>query len=326
MNHSPSRRRLTGATLAGTALAALTPALSWAQGFPERQIHYVSPYPPGGTNDLVARIVSRKLAARLAQPVVVDNRGGAGGTIGTQFVAQAPADGHTVLNASSGNLTSAPQVIGVSYDPTADLIPVGFLGHVRFVFAVHPSLPVTTLAEFVAYAKQNPRRINYGTAGNGTGGHIAGEYLRLRTGIDIVHVPYRGSAQALTDTVAGHVQLVLDPLAGQHVRAGRLRALAFSGATSSPDLPGVPSVEAAGLPGWEATNFFMAAVPARTPPAVVQELHRHFVELARDAQTAAELKALGVEIQPLAIAQIAALLEAEIAVNNRVIRAAGITA
>jgi tripartite-type tricarboxylate transporter receptor subunit TctC len=326
MNPSLSRRSLTGATLAGAALAALGPLPSRAQGFPDRPIHYISPYPPGGTNDLVARIVSRKLAARLSQPVVVDNRGGAGGTIGTQFVVQALADGHTVLNASSGNLTSAPQVIGVSYDPNADLIPVGFLGHIRFVFAVHPSLPVHTLAEFIAYAKQNPRKINYGTAGNGTGGHIAGEYLRLRTGIDIVHVPYRGSAQALTDTVAGHVQLVLDPLAAQHVRAGKLRALAFSGATSSPDLPGVPSIETAGLPRWEATNFYMAAVPARTPPAVVQELHRHFIELARDAETVADLKALGVEIQPLAMAQISALLKAEIDVNNRVIRAAGITA
>ena len=326
MNTSISRRRLGGATLAGVALAGLTPALSWAQDFPARQIHYVSPYPPGGTNDLVARVIGRKLAARVSQPVIVDNRGGAGGTIGTQFVVQAPADGYTVLNASSGNLSSAPQVIGAAYDPIADLVPIGFLGHIRFVFAVHPSVPASTFAEFIAYAKKNPGKVNYGTAGNGTGGHIAGEYLRLRTGIDIVHVPYRGSAPALTDAVAGHVQLVLDPLAAQHVRAGKLRALAYSGATSSPDLPGVPSLEAAGLRGWEATNFYLAAVPAKTPPAIVQELHRQFLELARDADTAAELKALGVEIQPLSIPQISALLKAEVEVNNRVIQAAGITA
>lgn len=321
-----SRRRLAGATLAGAAVAGLSPALSWAQGFPARQVHYVSPYPPGGTNDLVARVVSRKLAARFAQPVIVDNRGGAGGTIGTQFVVQAPADGYTVLNASSGNLSSAPQVLGAPYDPLGDLVPVGFLGHIRFVFAVHPSVPANTLAEFIAYAKKNPRKINYGTAGNGTGGHIAGEYLRLRTGIDIVHVPYRGSAPALNDAVAGHVQLVLDPLAAQHVRAGELRALAYSGATSSPDLPGVPSLEAAGLPGWEATNFYLAAVPAKTPASVVEQLHRQFVALARDADTVAQLKVLGVEIQPLSMPQISALLKAEIDANNRVIRAAGITA
>ncbi|MDM0119061.1 Bug family tripartite tricarboxylate transporter substrate binding protein [Variovorax arabinosiphilus] len=322
-----SRRHFAGATLAGAAaVTGLVPARAWAEAFPARQLHYVSPYPPGGTNDLVARIVSRKLAANFSQPVVVDNRSGAGGTIGTQFVVQAAADGYTVLNASSGNLSSAPQVLGAPYDPLADLVPVGFLGHTRFVFAVHPSVPATTLAELIAYAKKNPRKINYGTAGNGTGGHIAGEYLRLRTGIDIVHVPYRGSAPALNDAVAGHVQLVLDPLAAQHVRAGKLRALAYSGATVSPDLPGVPSIEAAGVPGWEATNFFLAAVPAKTSAGVVEQLHRQFVELARDADTVAELKALGVEIQPLSLPQIAALLKAEIDVNNRVIRAAGITA
>jgi tripartite-type tricarboxylate transporter receptor subunit TctC len=323
---SLSRRRLTGASLAGAALAATYPARSWAQSFPARQIHYISPYPPGGTNDLVARVVGRKLAAKFAQPVVVDNRGGAGGTIGTHFVVQAPADGYTVLNASSGNLSSAPQVIGAPYDPLNDLIPVGFLGHIRFVFAVHPSVPATTLAEFIDYAKKNPRKINYGTAGNGTGGHIAGEYLRLRTGIDIVHVPYRGSAPALNDAVAGHVQLVLDPLAAQHVRAGKLRALAYSGASSSPDLPGVPGIEAAGLPKWEATNFYLAAVPAKTPPAIVEQLHRSFTELAHDAETVAELKLLGVEIQPLDMPRIAALLRSEIEVNDRVIKAAGIVA
>ncbi|MCU4119941.1 Bug family tripartite tricarboxylate transporter substrate binding protein [Variovorax sp. N23] len=322
-----SRRRFSGATLAAAAaVTGLLPARSWAQAFPARQLHYVSPYPAGGTNDLVARIVSRKLAAYFSQPVVVDNRGGAGGTIGTQFVVQSAADGYTVLNASSGNLSSAPQVLGAPYDPLADLVPVGFLGHTRFVFAVHPSVPVNTMAELIAYAKKNPRKINYGTAGNGTGGHIAGEYLRLRTGIDIVHVPYRGSAPALNDAVAGHVQLVLDPLAAQHVRAGKLRALAYSGATASPDLPGVPSIEAAGVPGWEATNFFLAAVPAKTPAGVVAQLHQRFVELARDAETVAELKALGVEIQPLPMPQISALLKAEIDVNNRVIQAAGITA
>jgi tripartite-type tricarboxylate transporter receptor subunit TctC len=321
-----SRRHLTGAALTGLTLAGLSPGLAFGRDYPARQIHYVSPYPAGGTNDLVARVVSRKLAASFGQPVVVDNRGGAGGTIGTAFVAQSAADGYTLLNASSGNLSSAPQVIGATYDPLADFIPVGFLGHTRFVFAVHPSVPANTLTEFIAYARKNPRAINYGTAGNGTGGHIAGEYLRLRTGIDIVHVPYRGSAPALNDAVAGHVQLVLDPLAATHVRAGKLRALAFSGATSSPDLPGVPHVEAAGLPGWEATNFFLAAVPAKTPAAVVQQLHRQFIELARDTDTVSELKGLGVEMQPLSIAQISALLKSEIEVNNRVIRTAGITA
>jgi len=327
MIHHRSRRRFLftmGAT--GGAIAAAPWTAAHAQGYPDRALHLVSPYPPGGTNDLVARVAGRKLSALLGQPVVVDNRGGAGGTLGTAAVAQGAADGYTVLNASSGNLTSAPQVLGASYDPLADLVPVGFLGHTRFVFAVHPSVPATTLPEFLDYARRNPGRINYGTAGNGTGGHIAGEYLRLRTGIDIVHVPYRGSAPALNDAVAGHVQLVLDPLAAPYVRAGKLRGLAYSGASSAPDLPGVPGIDAAGVPRWEATNFFLAAVPAQTPPAVVQALLRAYDALARDAAAAAELKALGVEIAPLSQAQITQLLKSEIAVNNLVIARAGIQA
>ncbi|XAH23825.1 tripartite tricarboxylate transporter substrate-binding protein [Xylophilus sp. GW821-FHT01B05] len=327
MIHHRSRRRfLFTVGAAGGAIAASPWGAAHAQAYPERALHLVSPYPPGGTNDLVARVAGRRLSALLGQPVVVDNRGGAGGTLGTAAVAQGAADGYTLLNASSGNLTSAPQVLGASYDPLADLVPVGFLGHIRFVLAVHPSVPATTLAEFLDYARRNPGRINYGTAGNGTGGHIAGEYLRLRTGIDIVHVPYRGSAPALNDAVAGHVQLVLDPLAAPYVRAGKLRGLAYSGASSAPDLPGVPAIDAAGVPRWEATNFFLAAVPAHTPPAVVQALLQAYDALARDAAVVAELKALGVEIAPLSQAQITQLLKSEIAVNNQVIARAGIQA
>lgn len=327
MSTSSRRRWLVRA--ATTVSSAVLPhaARSFSPGdWPSRPLRLVSPYPPGGTNDLVARIVGKRLASLLGQPVAVENRGGAGGTLGTQSVVQSPADGYTVLNASSGNLTSAPQVIGAPYDPLKDLVPVGFLGHVRFVFAVHPDLPVRTLREFIAYAKEHPGALNYGTAGNGTGGHIAGEYLRQRTGIDIVHVPYRGSALALTDAVAGRVQLVLDPLAAQHVRAGKLRALAYSGATSSPDLPGVPDIDVAGLPNWEATNFYLAAVSARTPAAVVDRLVQAFAEVARDGAVAEELKGLGVEIAPLSPAQITALLKSEIAVNNRVIQLANIRA
>ncbi|MDZ5457989.1 Bug family tripartite tricarboxylate transporter substrate binding protein [Azohydromonas lata] len=323
-----SRRRWL-ARAAATVSTAVLPHAAWASpagGWPAQPLRLVSPYPPGGTNDLVARIVGKRLTSLLGQPVTVENRGGAGGTLGTQSVVQSVADGYTVLNASSGNLTSAPQVIGAPYDPLKDLVAVGFLGHVRFVFAVHPDVPARTLREFIAYAKAHPGTLNYGTAGNGTGGHIAGEYLRQRTGIDIVHVPYRGSALALTDAVAGRVQLVLDPLAAQHVRAGKLRALAYSGATSSPDLPGVPAIDAAGLPNWEATNFYLAAVPARTPSAVVDQLVRAFAEVARDSVVVEELKGLGVEIAPLAPAQITALLKSEIAVNNRVIQLANIRA
>ena len=322
MTRTPSRRQL----LAAAALGALLPQARAASGraYPEHLLRLVSPYPPGGTNDLVARATGRELSALLGQPLVVDNRGGAGGTLGTHAVVQSAPDGYTVLNASSGNLTSAPQVIGAPYHPLADLVPVGFLGHVRFVFAVNPALPVNSLQELIAYARANPGKINYGTAGNGTGGHIAGEYLRQRTGIDITHVPYRGSALAVNDAIAGHVQLVLDPLAGQYVRDGRLRGLAFSGARSAPDLPGVPDIATAGVPDWQATNFYLAAVPRGTPEAVVQTLVRAYAAVASNPRLVSELQILGVEIFPMRQAQITQLLQSEIAVNNRVIEGAQI--
>ncbi len=316
-----TRRRALGVAMVSTIAAAL-PWSARAQSYPARALHYVSPYPAGGTNDLVARIVSKRLAERLGQAAVVENRGGAGGTLGTTYVARAAADGHVILNASSGNLTSAPQIIGAAYDPFKDFVPVGFLGHIRFVLAAHPALGVRTLPELIEYAQRNPGKINYGTAGNGTGGHIAGEYLKLRTGIDIVHVPYRGSALALQDAVAGHIQFVLDPLAAAHVKSGALRGLAFTGATTSPDLPGVPSIAQAGVPRWEATNFYVAVVRASTPPEIVQVLNEAFLQIAREPAVQAELQALGVEIQPLSRAEIVRLLLTETATNNRVIEAA----
>ncbi|MDO9711488.1 Bug family tripartite tricarboxylate transporter substrate binding protein [Paracraurococcus lichenis] len=321
-----TRRRLATIGLGAAAAGLPQAARAAADGYPSRTISYVSPYPPGGTNDLAARILARFLSARFGQPVVVENKGGAGGTIGSDFVAKSAPDGYVLLNASSGNLTSAPQVLGAPYDPVKDFVPVGFVGHCRFVVAVHPSLPVTSLAELLDFARAHPGAINYGTAGIGTGGHIAGEYLRLHSGIDIVHIPYRGSVFALNDVVAGRIQLVLDPLAIGHVKAGRLRALTYFGASDSPDLPGVPSIQAAGFPDWEPTNFWLAAAPAGTPPGIVAALNRAFVEAAEDPAVSRALKELGVEILPLRPGQVAALLRDETEVNRRVIALAGIGA
>jgi len=324
-----SRRGFLGGA-AALGAAAIAPALSsrvWAADrYPSRPIRYVCPYPPGGTNDLVSRIISRQLSEKLGVSFVVENRGGAGGTVGTSSVARAQPDGYTLLNASSGNLSSAPQIIGTTYDPLQDFVPVGFLGHVRFVFATNPALPVKTLEEFIQYARAHPGEINYGTAGNGTGGHIAGEYLKMRTGIDIVHVPYRGSAAALTDAIAGRVQLVLDPLAAQYVRSGELRGLAFSGATTSPDLPGVPTIDAAGIPDWKATNFFLAAVARGTPQPIVETLSDAILAVGREPAVIEQLRTLGVEIQPNDRATTLALLRSEIDVNDQVIKAGNLLA
>lgn len=256
--------------------------------YPNKPITLVVPYPPGGTNDNVARIVSKRLSEKLHQPVVVDYKAGAGGTIGAGFVAAAPHDGYTLLNASIGNLAIAPQLVPVRFDPFADLVPVAYVGGARTAIAVNPQLPVHTLQELIAYARANPGKLAYGTSGNGTPGHLAGEYFKQLTGVDIRHVPYRGSAQAVADVVAGHVDLVFDPLGNQFVRSGKLRALAFFGGPTAPaDLAGVPSMAQAGLKGWEdglAGSFFIVA-SSHLPPAILSQLRSTVGEILREPDT-----------------------------------------
>ncbi|WP_421989802.1 Bug family tripartite tricarboxylate transporter substrate binding protein [Roseococcus sp.] len=310
--------------LGAAGLAALPVTRLRAEQYPARPVTYVVPYEPGGTNDAVGRIFARQLTQRLGQNVVVENRSGAGGTIAATYVARARPDGTLLLNASSANLTSAPQLLRAPYDPEADLLPVGFLGHYRYILAVDPRLPIHSFPDFLEYARRHPGRLNYGTAGVGTGSHLAGEYLRLRTGIDITHVPYRGSGQVLSAAVAGDVQFVMDALAIGHVQAGRLRAIAFWGASAAEDLPGVPHIREVGLPDWNLTQFFVAVAPAGTPEPVVRTLHAAIAEASRAPETVAALKALGVEAQPLSLAETAALLRQETAVNREVIQAAGI--
>lgn len=319
MSHDISRRALAAAGLAALPLAGLR-----AEAFPARPITYVVPYEAGGTNDATGRIFARELSQRLGQNVVVENRSGAGGTIAATYVARSRPDGYLLLNASSANLTSAPQLLNARYDPEKDLLPVGFLGHYRYILAVDPRLPIHSFADFLDYARRNPGRLNYGTAGVGTGSHLAGEYLRLRTGIDVTHVPYRGSGQVLAAAVAGDVQFVMDALAIGHIQAGRLRPIVFWGASTAEDLPGVPHIREAGLPDWNLTQFFVAVAPAGTPEPVVHRLHAAIVEASRSPATIAALKVLGVEAQPLSLEETVALLRQETAVNRQVIGAAGI--
>lgn len=299
-----SRSRLLAATL-GLLVAGGGIATVHAQqpvAYPTRPITLVVPYPPGGTNDNVARIVSKRLSEKLHQPVIVDYKPGAGGTIGAGFVAAAPRDGYTLLNASIGNLAIAPQLVPVRFDPFADLTPVAFVGGARTAVAVHPQLPVHTLQELIAYARAHPGKLAYGTSGNGTPGHLAGEYFKQLAGVDIRHVPYRGSAQAVADVVAGHVDVVFDPLGNQFVRGGKLRALAFFGGPTAPaDLAGVPSMAQAGLKGWEdglAGSFFVVA-SSHLPPAILAQLRGSVAEILREPDTVKALADVQVVAQPL---------------------------
>jgi tripartite-type tricarboxylate transporter receptor subunit TctC len=318
-----SRRRvlIAGAVLAAPALPS---AANASPVYPSRPIQYVVPYPPGATNDNSARIIARKLSERLGQPVVIENRAGGGGTLGADYVAKASPDGYTLLNTSSGNLSTAPQLVRTGFDPFRDLVPVGYVGTSRQVIAVHPAVPARTLSELIEYARANPGKLNFGSAGHGTGSHIAGEYLKIRTGINIVHVPYRGSAPAANDLIAGLIHIFIDPLGATYVRAGKVRGLAFYGISSSEDLPGVPSIAEAGFPDWELSSFFFTSAPAGTPRDIIAMLGKTMRDIAVDPQAVDALLGLGVEPRPLLPEEIARKLRTEYEVNKRVIEAAKI--
>jgi len=289
------KRLLSG--LIGIALSlGLTPGALAA--YPDKPIVYVVPYAPGGTNDSIARVIAEHLAAELGQSVVVENKPGAGGTLGAAHVAHAKADGYTLLNASVGNLAIAPQLIPAKFDPFADFTPLANIGESRSVIAVNPKLPVTNLSELVAYAKANPGKLTYASSGVGTPGHISLEYLKLLAGIDLVHVPYKGSAPALSDVISGHVDLISDPLANAAVKSGHLRGLAYFGAPDATDLPGVPSLLDT-YPQWNFSGAFLAVAPRGTPDAVVTRLRAAFDKVLASAPVIAQLQAMGVSPQRL---------------------------
>ncbi|MFB8831788.1 Bug family tripartite tricarboxylate transporter substrate binding protein [Azotobacter sp. CWF10] len=266
--------------------------------YPEKPIVLIVPYAPGGTNDNIARLLAEHLATELGQSVVVENKPGAGGTLGAAHVAHAKADGYTLLNASIGNLAIAPQLVKAQFDPFADLTPLANIGESRSVIAINPKLPITSIAELIAYAKANPGKLSYGSSGHGSPGSISLEYLKLLAGIDIVHVPYKGSAPALSDVIAGHVDLLSDPLANGAVKSGHLRGLAYFGATEAPDLPGVPSLLET-YPQWNFSGAFLAAAPSGTPTEVVSRLRTAFDKVLASSQVIAKLQGMGVSAQRL---------------------------
>lgn len=310
--------------LAAISLLATLSTLAQA-AFPEKAITYVVPYTPGGTNDNIARIVAKHLADRLGQPVVVENKPGAAGTVGAAYVAHAPADGYTLFNASIGNLAIAPQLVPVQFDPFKDLTPIAHLAGSRSVIAVNPKLPIHSIAELISYAKANPGKLTYGTSGNGTPGHISTEYLKLLSGIDLLHVPYKGSAQALSDAAAGHIDLVSDPLANSFVQAGKLRGLAFFGTDKAPDLPGVPSLTET-YPQWNFSGAFLAMAPSATPPEVLATLRKALDDVLAQPETIAELKALGMAPQRLSTEQSEGVIRANYELSKSIIAQAKIRA
>lgn len=292
---------------------AFGPGSAEAQEYPTRPIRLVVPFPPGGANDIVARVIAPKLSESLGQPVVVDNRGGAAGTIGADHVAKSAADGYTLL------MTPAPFVITQSlysklpYDGQKDFAPVALLTTAPFVLATPVSLPAKTLDELLALAKNKPGGVTFSSPGNGSPAHLAGELLKTRTGAPLLHVPYKGGGPAVADMVAGHVSFTLATPAEitQHVSAGKARALAVTTLQRTSLAPGVPTVHESGVRDFELTVWYGITVPAGTPPAVIARLNRELVAVMRQPDVQERMKSLGMDTTPSTPEAFGAFLKTE---------------
>jgi tripartite-type tricarboxylate transporter receptor subunit TctC len=273
----PSARAvLTRIAVLAAALASGLTTIAAAQNYPTRPITLVVPFPPGGSTTIVARIVTDRMAEAIGQQFVVDNRGGAGGTLGTRQVAKSAPDGYTIALGYTGTLAIGPSLFpNVGYDVRADFAPIGRIGVAPSTLVVHPSFPVHSVAELIAYAKANPGKVNYGSAGIGTVGHVAGEYFAIETGIKLTHIPYKGTGPAITDLLGGHIPLSFSPIPAVHesAKSGLLRMLAVTSAKRSILVPDMPTVAESGVPGFDAVLRYGLVAPAGTPLPIIARLN-----------------------------------------------------
>jgi tripartite-type tricarboxylate transporter receptor subunit TctC len=272
-----------------------------AQTFPNRAITLVIPFAPGGSNTIVGRVIADKMGELLGEKVVVDNRPGAGGTVGTRAVARSDPDGYTILLSFTGTLAIAPSLYkNAGYDPRKDFAPIGMIGNAPNSLVVHPSFPAHTLAELIAYAKANPGKVNFGSAGAGTVSHITGEYFAHSAGITLVHIPYKGTGPALTDLLGGHIPMAFAPVPASHanVSAGLLRALAVTSTTRSSLLPEVPTISEQALPGFDASLYYGLVAPAGTPRPIIDKLNRELQAALASNEVKKQLALDGTEITP----------------------------
>jgi len=319
-----SRRQLLYLAASSTALAAAA-KLSWAQAYPAQPLRILVGFAAGGNFDIVARILGQWLSEQLHQPVIVENRSGAGSNIATEAVIRAPADGYTLLLGGAVNAVNATLYDKLGFNFISDAAPVA--GVVRFpnVMTVGASFPATTVPEFIAYAKANPGKVNQGSSGNGTTQHLAGELFKTMTGVNFMHVPYRGASQAITDLLGGQVQVLFEPLPAsiQHIKSGKLRALAVTTAFRSEVLPDLPAMGEF-VPGYEASGWTGICVPRNTPIEVVQKLNKAINAGLADPTMKARFSDLGATTLPGSSADFGKLIAAETEKWGKVIRAGNI--
>lgn len=317
------------AALALTAAFAALPAAAQkdaAAGFPTRPIRIVVGFTPGGQPDIYARLISIKLGEALGQQVVVDNRPGAGGIIGAQIVVDANPDGHTLLSVSSAHVTSPAVRAKMPYDTLKDLSGVTLTANATYVLSVPPSLGVKSVQELIALAKSKPGQINYSSAGNGSGTHFAGEIFRQSAGIEVVHIPYKGIPESLTDTITGRVQFTMAPIASSVslIKDNRLRALAVSSKKRSAIYPDVPTIAEAGLAGFEWDSWGGLLAPSKTPRAVINKLNREIVRILGLPDIGERLRALGAEPMASTPAEMDAYVAKQLKMAVQIAKKAGI--
>jgi tripartite-type tricarboxylate transporter receptor subunit TctC len=324
---------LTGGRAIQTVLALLTAAIASglatvaaAQNYPTRPITLVVPFPPGGSTTIVARIVTERMADAIGQQFVVDNRGGAGGTLGTRQVAKSAPDGYTIALGYSGTLAIAPSLFpNLGYDVRTDFAPIGRIGAAPSAVVVHPSFPAHSVAELIAYAKANPGKVNYGSAGIGTVGHVAGEYFAIESGIKLVHIPYKGTGPAITDLLGGHIPLSFSPIPAVHesAKSGLLRMLAVTSAKRSTLLPDVPTVAESGMPGFDAVLRYGLVAPAGTPRPIIERLNTALRAALESKEVSNRLAIEGAEPLPSTPEEYAIDIDREETQWSKVIKASG---
>lgn len=294
--------------------AALVCTSAFAQDFPNRPVKIVVPWPPGGNVDITARTLQQAFSEALGQAVIVDNRAGAGGTIGTAAVTKSPADGYTLLLGSSGTVTSGAAVFkNLSYDPLKDLVPIGPIQYVAMVLSAAPKTPVSNYKEYAAYARSKPGQVSIASAGTGSSNHLALELMMHQANLKLVHIPYKGSGPAINDLLGSQVESMMDQMTAsiEHIRNGRIKPLGVTAKVRSPLLPNVPTLDEQGLTGFEAGTFTGLFAPAGTPPAVLEKLHAALQKALANETVRSRYLSMGVEVMNMKQAEFAAFVQAD---------------
>jgi len=296
-----------------------------AQNYPDRPVRLVIPFAPGGTSDILARLIASPLRNVLGQSVVADNRPGAGSNVGSEIVAKAAPDGYTLLIGTPALASNPALYSSVNYDPVASFAPVTLLTEIPIVLVVHPGLPAKSVRELIALAKAQPGKLNFGSSGNGGIGHLVGELFKSSTGVNIVHVPYKGNGPALVDLMAGVLSLTFSDIAGAspYIKSGKMRALAVTTLQRSAMLPDVPTMTEAGVRGFQASSWFAIFAPAHTPRPIVDKLNADIVKVLRTPEINDRLVGMGFEVVGNKPEELAAFLKSEIAKWTKVVRESG---